>query len=142
MTRITSLEMAELLLHDHTRCLICGIPQYIVSRLHRRRGGWLQGPSNQNRHLSCDHIDPNGDSERSNLRPLCYGCNWKRRDNQLTDEEVLAWAQAVWPWRFNNSRRKLWWLNTHFENGVAVGGTLFRSDHMEKTERRIRGEKS
>jgi hypothetical protein len=136
------LEMAETLLHDHSRCAICGIPQYIVAKLYRRGYGWLQGVKDSNRHLSCDHINPNGSSDPENLRPLCHGCNWKKRENQLTDEEVLGWARARWPRMFNNSRRKLWWLNTHFENGLAVGGTLFRSEHAEKAERRIRGEES
>jgi len=141
MTLATSLEMAASLLHDHTRCAICGIPQYIIGRLVKRGWGWLQGPPKNNRHLTCDHINPSGGSERENLRPLCNGCNWKRREEHLTDEEVLSWARLRWPRMFGHRARKLWWLNTHIdETGVAVGGTLFRSPHAEKIERRVRGQ--
>lgn len=136
MTSDTSLEMAALLLHDHTRCAICGIPQYIVAKLHHRGWGWLQGTPNQNRHLTCDHIDPKGGSERDNLRPLCFGCNWLKSDGALTDEEVLRKVERRWPRSFGNRKRKLWWLNTN----VGEGGTLFRSEHAEKIERRVRGE--
>lgn len=142
MTRTTSLEMATLLLHDFTRCAICGVPQYIVARLHQQGWGWLQGQPEQNRHLTCDHIDPSGGSGRDNLRPLCNGCNWKRRESKLSDAEVLQWAQHVWEYKFKHKRRKLWWLNTHVENGVAVGGTLFRSRRTEMIERRVRGQES
>lgn len=142
MTVETSLEMAKLLLNDYTRCDICGIPQYVVARLYRRGWGWLQGSPRQNRHLTCDHIDPSGGSDRENLRPLCAGCNWKKRDQHFTDAEVLQWARAVWPAKFGYRKRKLWWLNTHIENDVAVGGTLFRSRHAEEVERRVRGEES
>ena len=102
----------------------------------------MQGTPESNRHLTCDHIDPNGGSGPENLRILCQGCNWKRNEDKLTDEEVLQWAQARWPRSFNNKKKKLWWLNTHIEIGMAVGGTLFRSPYAEKIERRVRGEES
>jgi hypothetical protein len=139
MSRPTSLAMARLLLHEDTRCLICGIPQRVVKRLWYRGGGWLQGPPKQNKHLTCDHIDPAGGSEEQNLRPLCNGCNWKKREGQLTDEEVLQWA--VDRWQFLEPRpRRLYWLNTRFEDGQAVGGRPFRSRRAEQIERSMRGE--
>lgn len=138
MTREVSLEIAKLLVHKYTRCAVCGIPQYVVARLYLRRWGWPIGKADDNRHLTCDHVDPNGTSDRENLRPLCFGCNHKKHDH-LSDEEVLRWARKYWSRMFRR-KRMLWWLNTHVEDGRAVGGTLFRSDNMGKIERRVCGE--
>ena len=119
---------------------MCGIPQRIVRLLAARGWGWLLGKEQNNRHLTCDHIDPAGGSERENLRSLCYACNCKRQDDMLTDEELLVWARGQWAWRFGDRIARIYWLNTHFENGVAVGGRPFRSKNHEKIERRTRGE--
>lgn len=142
MTLAISSEMARLLLHDYTRCSICGVPNYVIRRLYDQGYGWLHGKQRDNRRLSLDHIDPQGEETRENLRPLCFGCNWKRNKRKHTDEEVLRWARRLWPKKIGERIRMLWWLNTHVENGVAVGGSLFRSEAAEKIERRVSGEES
>lgn len=76
----------------------------------------------------------------SNLRPLCFACNLLRKDEHYTDEELLVVVRDKWEWRFGERIKVLWWLNTHVENGVAVGGRLYRGRGMERAERRIRGE--
>lgn len=76
----------------------------------------------------------------SNLRPLCFACNLLRKDEHYTDAELLVVVRNKWAWRFGERIARLYWLNTHMENGVAVGGKLFRSKSHERAERRARGE--
>jgi hypothetical protein len=120
-----SVEWARILLNEESRCLICGIPGYKVHRL----GFWKYGSACMNRHLTLDHITPGVNDGR--YRPLCYSCNLLRGAAVLTDAEVLTqmrgWYRALF------TIRKLWWLNTHVdENGVCVGGRLYRNETMRK----------
>ena len=121
----TSEYWAKILTDEDTRCAICGIPLHKLIRL----GFWHSGGEPCNRRLSFDHVTPGVND--GNYRALCFSCNTLRKDNHLKMEEVLlimrGWYRSV-----GIPVGKLNWLNTHVENGVAVGGTLHRNDHMKR----------
>lgn len=120
-----AIEWARILLADDTRCAICGTPNWKL----RKQGFWRVGGERVNRHLSLDHMEPGVNN--GNYRALCLSCNRLRGAAVLTDAEVLmkmrSWYRAIF------TLRGLYWLNTHVdENGVCVGGKLYRNETMRK----------
>ena len=114
----TSERWAAVLMAPDARCTICGIVNWCIPKL----GMWKVGGPRLNRRLSLDHVTPGVND--GNYRPLCLSCNRTRGANQRTDAQVLAIMRRWYEARF--APRRLWWLNTRAEGGVAVGGRAHR----------------
>ena len=121
--REESIYWAKILCAADTRCACCGVPNWRL----RRMKAWRIGGERVNRRLSVDHVVP---GEKGDYRPLCYSCNRMRGAAVLSDAEVLGSMRAWYIAR--TALRNLYWLNTHVENGVCVGGRPYRNEFMQR----------
>ena len=122
--------LARMVLDDHCRCAICGIPNWLVQDTHRRGGPYPHVGAKMHRNtwarMHVDHIIPGGPSTKKNTRPLCPACNIYRGAGMRSDEAVLG--RIRWWWRENRPLRFLWWLNT----SPGRGGRAYRSAYTER----------
>jgi hypothetical protein len=128
--------LARLVMEDHCRCAICGIPNWLIRQMHQRGGPYPAVGGRMHRNvwfrMHVDHIVPGGPTNKKNTRLLCPACNIYRGAGLRSDEAVLG--RIRWWWRENRPLRFLWWLNTT----PGSGGRLHRSKHTHRRAERWR----
>lgn len=124
--------LARMVMDDHCRCAICGIPNWLIQKIYQKGGPFphigVRMHKNTWARMHVDHIIPGGVSTKENTRPLCPACNIYRGAGRRSDEAVLG--RIRWWWRENKPLRFLWWLNTT----PGEGGRKHRSKSTFKRE--------
>jgi hypothetical protein len=136
-----SVKWAILLCAEHTRCTICGLPNYELARLNKQGPFWnFLGRRAVNRRLHLGH-NVAGRNEHGHT-PLCNVCNRALGVRTFSPENAAVVLRAVakkWDRTFTPPAQ-LWWLNTSIDpvTGNGIGGRLHRSPATERREEKFK----